>query len=103
MHGLLVVEQLRYRFALRRGRALRRCQRALWTYCIQSTEVKHAFKKVKHDLTNRPIHRKIGERIEAQIFVAFLAYGLQVTLEAQLRTLAVGTTPRKVLAKFKTL
>ena len=51
----------------------------------------------------RPIFHKTEERIEAHIFVAFLACRLQVTLKAKLRTLAGGTTPRKVIAKFKTL
>ena len=35
--------------------------------------------------------------------MAFLAYCLQVTLKAKLRTLAGGTTPREVLAKFRTM
>jgi hypothetical protein len=35
--------------------------------------------------------------------VAFLAYCLQVTLKAKLRSVAGGTTPREVIAKFKTL
>jgi hypothetical protein len=43
------------------------------------------------------------QRIEAHIFVAFLAYCLQVTLKAKLRTLAGGTTPREVIDKFKTM
>jgi len=76
---------------------------ALWTFYIQLTEVEQAFKEIKHDLAIRPIFHKTEERIEAHIFVAFLAYCLQVTLKAKLRTLAGGTTPREVLAKFKTL
>ena len=39
-------------------------------------------------------------RIEAHIFVAFLAYCLQVTLKARLRPLAPGLTPRAVLDNF---
>ena len=39
----------------------------------------------------------------AHILVAFLAYCLQATLKAKLRALAGGTTPREVLAKFKTM
>ena len=35
--------------------------------------------------------------------MAFLAYCLQVTLKAKLRTLAGGTTPREVIEKFKTM
>jgi transposase len=76
---------------------------ALWTFYIQLTEVEQAFKEIKHDLAIRPIFHKTEERIEAHIFVAFLAYCLQVTLKAKLRALAGGTTPREVLAKFKTM
>ena len=75
----------------------------LWTFYIQLTEVEQAFKEIKHDLAIRPIFHKTEQRIEAHIFVAFLAYCLQVTLKAKLRTLASGTTPREVIAKFKTL
>lgn len=57
---------------------------------------------VKHDLDVRPIFHKTEERIEAYIFVAFLACCLHVTLKANLRELAGGTTPREVIAKFKT-
>ena len=75
----------------------------LWTFYIQLTEVEQAFKEIKHDLAIRPIFHQTEERIEAHIFVAFLAYCLQVTLKAKLSTLAGGTTPREVIAKFKTM
>ncbi|MBF0423052.1 MAG: hypothetical protein HQL73_08670, partial [Magnetococcales bacterium] len=48
--------------------------------------------------------RKLGQvRIEenqAHIFVAFVAYCLQVTLKQRLRALAPGLTPRAVFEKF---
>jgi transposase len=75
----------------------------LWTFYIQLTEVEQAFKELKHDLAVRPIFHQTEERIEAHIFVAFLAYCLQVTLKAQLRRLAHGLTPAEVIAKFKTI
>ena len=75
----------------------------LWTFYIQLTEVEQAFKELKHDLAVRPIYHQKESRIEAHIFVAFLAYCLQVTLKAKLRPLAGGITPREVLAKFKTM
>ena len=75
----------------------------LWTFYIQLTEVEQAFKEIKNDLAIRPIFHKTEARIEAHIFVAFLAYCLQVTLKTKLRTVAGGTTPREVLAKFKTM
>jgi transposase len=76
---------------------------ALWKFYIQLTEVEQAFKEIKNDLAIRPIFHKNEERIEAHIFVAFLAYCVQVTLKAKLRTLAGGTTPREVIEKFKTM
>ena len=75
----------------------------LWTFYIQLTEVEQAFKELKHDLAVRPIFHHNEHRIEAHIFVAFLAYCLQVTLKANLRPLAHGITPREVIAKFKTM
>jgi transposase len=75
----------------------------LWTFYIQLTEVEQAFKELKHDLAVRPIFHHSEQRIEAHIFVAFLAYCLQVTLKANLRPLAHGITPREVIAKFKTM
>src|SRR6516165_6491125 len=49
-----------------------------------------------------PFHQ-LEHRIEAHIFVAFIAYCLHVTLRARLRPLAPGLTPRAVLDKFATI
>ena len=72
----------------------------LWEFYIQLTHVEEAFKNLKGDLALRPIYHQKEERIEAHIFVAFLAYCLHVTLGRQLRDLAPGLTPRSVLEKF---
>jgi len=72
----------------------------LWAFYIQLTEVEQAFKELKGDLAIRPVYHQSDERIEAHIFVAFLAYCLQVTLKQRLRALAPGLTPRAVLEKF---
>ena len=72
----------------------------LWAFYIQLTEVEQAFKELKGDLAIRPVYHQSEERIEAHIFVAFLAYCLQVTLKQRLRALAPGLTPRAVLEKF---
>jgi transposase len=69
----------------------------LWAYYIQLTEVEQAFKELKGDLGIRPIYHQREDRIEAHIFLAFLAYCLQVTLKARLRPLAPGLTPRAAL------
>ena len=68
-----------------------------------STEVEQAFKELKHDLAVRPIFHQHDRRIEAHIFVAFLAYCLQVTLKNLARQHAPGLTPRAVLEKYATL
>jgi transposase len=75
----------------------------LWQFYIQLVEVEAAFKNLKDDLQLRPIYHQIEQRIEAHIFVAFLAYCLHVTLRARLRPLAPGLTPRAVLDKLATV
>jgi transposase len=75
----------------------------LWHYYIQLTEVEQAFKELKGDLSIRPIYHQLDARIEAHIFVAFMAYCLQVTLKYRLRALAPGLTPRVVLEKMAAL
>jgi len=72
----------------------------LWRYYIQLTQVEEAFKNLKGDLAIRPIYHQKEARIEAHIFIAFLAYCLHVTLAQQLRPHAPGLTPRSVLEKF---
>jgi transposase len=72
----------------------------LWQFYIQLTEIEAAFKNLKDDLQLRPIEHQLQRRIEAHIFIAFLAYCLHVTLRARLKPLAPGLTPRAVLDKF---
>lgn len=72
----------------------------LWHLYIQLTQVEEAFKNLKGDLSLRPLFHQKEARIEAHIFVAFLAYCLHVTLRRWLRDLASGLTPRSVLDKF---
>ncbi len=72
----------------------------LWTFYLQLVEIEQAFKELKGDLAIRPIYHQTDARIEAHIFVAFLAYCLQVTLKQRLRSLAPGLTPRSMLDKM---
>ncbi len=75
----------------------------LWEFYLQLVEVEAAFKHLKGDLAVRPIYHQLPGRIEAHIFVAFLAYCLHVTLKAHLRPHAPGLTVRQVLDKFAAL
>lgn len=72
----------------------------LWRHYIQLTEIEQAFKELKGDLAVRPIFHQTDERIEAHLFVAFVAYCLMVTLKHQATQLAPGLTPRAILEKF---
>ena len=72
----------------------------LWRLYLQLVEIEQAFKELKNDLSIRPIHHQLETRIEAHIFVAFLAYCLMVTLKRRLKPLAPGLTPRAVLEKL---
>ena len=59
-----------------------------------------AFKNLETDLVLHPIHHQLEHRIEARIFISFLACCLHVSLRRRLRDLALGLTPRAVLEKF---
>ena len=72
----------------------------LWQYYIQLVAVEEAFKNLKADLTIRPVFHQKERRIEAHIFIAFLAYCLYVTLQRRLHALAPGLTARSALEKF---
>jgi transposase len=91
------------RYLLRSNITAGRGPEELWQFYIQLTEVEAAFKSLKDDLALRPIYHQLEHRIEAHIFISFLAYCLQATLRRRLRDLAPGLTARSVLEKFATL
>jgi transposase len=72
----------------------------LWECYLLLASVEEAFKTLKGDLAIRPIYHQLVPRIEAHIFVSFLAYCLHVTLGHRLKNLAPGLTTRSVLEKF---
>ena len=72
----------------------------LWGHYLLLIAVEEAFKNLKGDLAIRPVFHQLEARIEAHVFIAFLAYCLHVTLARRLHALAPGLTPRSVLEKF---
>jgi len=72
----------------------------LWGLYLQLVSVEEAFRNLKGDLAIRPIFHQDAARIEAHIFIAFLAYCLHVTLGQRLHALAPGLTPRSAIEKF---
>lgn len=75
----------------------------LWEHYIQLTEIEQAFKELKHDLSVRPIYHQNDKRIDAHIFVSFMAYCLLTTLKHRARQKAPGLTPRSILEKFSSM
>jgi transposase len=72
----------------------------LWQFYLQLVEVEAAFKNLKSDLAIRPIFHQREDRIEAHIFIAFLAYCVQVSFGQQLKAHAPGLTVRQALQKL---
>lgn len=75
----------------------------LWSYYLQLVAVEEAFKNLKGDLAIRPIFHQDETRVEAHIFIAFVAYCLHVTLGRRLHALAPGLTPRSVIEKLSAI
>ena len=75
----------------------------LWRCYLQLVFVEEAFRTLKGDLGLRPIFHQKPERIEAHLFVAFLAYCLSITLRQRLKALAGGLMPRVVFEKLAAL
>ena len=72
----------------------------LWGLYLQLVSIEEAFKTIKGDLAIRPIFHQDPQRIEAHIFIAFLAYSLYVTLARRLNPFAPGLTARSIIEKF---
>jgi transposase len=72
----------------------------LWQTYIQLSEAEAAFRIQKSDLSIRPIWHQRTERVEAHIFVCFLAYVLWKTLEQWQRRAGLGSSPRPILEEL---
>ncbi len=111
-HGALTYQLNRHTLRLvrsREGRYLLRTNltaddpELIWRCYMQLCFVEEAFRTLKGDLGLRPIFHQRPDRIEAHLFVAFLAYCLSITLRQQLRGVADGLMPRTVLEKLATV
>lgn len=75
----------------------------IWRCYMQLCHVEEAFRTLRGDLGLRPIFHHKPERIEAHLFVSFLAYCLMTTLRQMLKGSGSGLTPRVVIEKLATL
>jgi len=99
---LRVVRQREGRYLLRTNLAADDPE-LIWRCYMQLCHVEEAFRTLKGDLGLRPVFHHKAERIEAHLFVAFLAYCLSLSLRQQLRGLAPGLMPRVVFEKLATV
>ena len=74
-----------------------------WEFYLLLTRVEQAFKDLKGTLSIRPIWHQLDERIEAHIFVSFLAYCLHTTLRNLARGRAAGLTSEAILKKLSNM
>jgi hypothetical protein len=72
----------------------------LWTRYVQLTQIESVFRSLKSELGIRPIYHQLEHRADAHVFIAFLAYCLQVTLKNRLLIHAPGLTPSSVFEKM---
>ena len=75
----------------------------VWENYMVLTRIEQAFKDLKGDLAVRPIWHQDEGRIEAHIFVSFLAYCLHTTLRNLARGVAGGLTTAAIVEKFAML
>ena len=75
----------------------------LWGRYVQLTQIEAVFRSLKSDLGIRPVYHRLEHRVDAHIFIAFLAYCLQVTMKHRLMLHAPGLTPSAVLEKLATV
>jgi len=72
----------------------------LWRNYINLVRIEESFRNLKGDLGLRPIFHQLDTRIEAHIFISFLAYCLHITLEKLNKQKANGLSARSVLERF---
>lgn len=73
----------------------------LWHAYIQLTQAEAAFRIHKSDLHIRPVWHQKPERVQAHIFVCFLAYVLWKTLGQLCNRASLGDEPRRVIDEIK--
>ena len=72
----------------------------LWRNYMNLVRIEESFRTLKGDLGLRPVFHQLDGRIEAHIFISFLAYCLHVTLEKYNKKAATGLSSRSVLQRM---
>jgi transposase len=82
----------------------------LWSKYMQLTEAEASFRALKSELSIRPLFHQLESRVKAHVMVAFLGYGLWITLKHLLKRGAArgvdkahSPSPMQALALLSTL
>lgn len=75
----------------------------IWKQYMQLNQAENAFRISKNNLGIRPVYHQKTKRVEAHIFVCFLALSLWKTLEGWMALKGLGNSPQKLLQEFKTI
>lgn len=73
----------------------------LWKIYMQLSQAEKAFRMEKSDLWMRPIFHQKEHRVQAHIFICFLALAMYKSLELWMASKGLGNSPAKLLEEFK--
>lgn len=73
----------------------------LWKMYMQLNQAEAAFRMSKTDLGLRPIYHQRQDRVQAHIFICFLALALYKTLELWMDAKGLGRSPRKLIQELR--
>jgi len=73
----------------------------LWKIYMQLNQAENAFRMSKSDLGLRPVFHQKQHRVQAHIFICFLALAMYKSLELWMSSKGLGNSPAKLLREFK--
>ena len=73
----------------------------LWKMYMQLNQAETAFRISKSHLGLRPIFHHREDRVQAHIFICFLALAMWKTLELWMDSKGLGRSPKKIMKEFK--
>ena len=73
----------------------------LWQIYMQLSQAEKTFRMEKSDLWMRPIFHQKTDRVQAHIFICFLALAMYKSLELWMASKGLGNSPAKLLEEFK--
>ena len=75
----------------------------LWRTYMQLNQAEQAFRISKSDLGLRPLWHQRPERVQAHVFVCFLALAMWRSLEMWMSASGLGTCARRLIEAFRTI